>query len=801
MTDYKELLKICEQNSRISERVVDDFLLDYTARYQGLEKKMNTQFGWYREVTSKFKKEDVARMKSQFIIHRVFREDGLIHKLMKNPALQRFKGEEKDFLQQQATVPWRFSFAEILEEPEKAFFRMRDVFREEEYLLFSPGIAAQHTSGNTLLWLNLIGFNGSCWQSFGPIGAFQSFDADDVLFFAMEHNHAIEEGMDVPADIEKYPLPYMLLLSGAAYPRTFHKEDEMVYHLVEYDLDSLDTAGLKKSFISEYDNGVYRLTDKEYGEYPHFAQVYFDERKRLLLLTAMTGRGFRGLVRNFNTHGFDFSEYSSFTVRPQLITTAQAILKRKIVVNEYFERFEETPDPETSDTVAKLNALMNLVMPEINAGRKPDIDAAAKKVGLDAKTAHEALDQVLAKFEQMPGGIGRAGEGPLQAPDKKKGIGGRSAGKLQPGAGKKETPGEKSGENLHPGSGAGASPETFRKIYAAAREIRKMEPWKALFEVDLFGIQIPGTDRVYFISVMGHNGEFTAISAYRGYEGLAGFYELQQNGEKLPPETILTIPHLMLSFQDREDLEKADLDAIGQSGGTFSGKGNWPKLDETIPGLLPAYPEGETLQDLPVLLEQVTEVLSVAVKDPNFLYSEDDDDNEADEIDDVFMRRPVVSKGKVRWENSFEDLYERIEPVHFKVTFDRDLCAAVSRRKVSKAILQADLFMLPAPVKEKGRKGYFPFVLLLVDKQSGMVKGMSMLTPEPDLHTMYERVGQKLMEEMNKAPDRPERVELHSELLLALTEDALKQSWCMPVLQEDMPLVDEARESLIAHLS
>jgi hypothetical protein len=210
---------------------------------------------------------------------------------------------------------------------------------------------------------------------------------------------------------------------------------------------------------------------------------------------------------------------------------------------------------------------------------------------------------------------------------------------------------------------------------------------------------------------------------------------------------------------------------------------------------MPAFPEGETLQDLPVLLEQVIQVLSVAVKDPDYLYSEAEDDDE----DDILMRKPVVSKGTVRWEEHFEYPFEQFEPKHFHLTYDKNLCAAIARKKVSKATLQVGLFMLPAPVKEKGRKGYFPFVLLLVDKQSG--KGMYMLSPEPDLHIMYERVGQQLLEELNKAAQRPERVELHSALLLTLTEDVLKQSWCMPVLQEEMPLVDEAMEGLIAHLS
>lgn len=177
---------------------------------------------------------------------------------------------------------------------------MWDVFREEEFMLFSPTIADLNASGNAMLWLNLIGYNGSCWQSYGPIGAYQSFDKDDVLFFATEHNPDIEEGWDVCADIEKNPLPYMMLLSGAAYPRTYHKEDETIYNLAEYDLFDLDTARLKQSFTSEYDSGVYRFTDNKFGEYPHFAQLYFDERMKIALFTAMTDRGFHELIRSFH---------------------------------------------------------------------------------------------------------------------------------------------------------------------------------------------------------------------------------------------------------------------------------------------------------------------------------------------------------------------------------------------------------------------------------------------------------------------------------------------------------------------
>lgn len=47
--------------------------------------------------------------------------------------------------------------------------------------------------------------------------AFQSFGPDDIFFFATEKNPDIEDESEVQEDIENDPLPYMMLLSGAAY--------------------------------------------------------------------------------------------------------------------------------------------------------------------------------------------------------------------------------------------------------------------------------------------------------------------------------------------------------------------------------------------------------------------------------------------------------------------------------------------------------------------------------------------------------------------------------------------------------
>jgi hypothetical protein len=45
---------------------------------------------------------------------------------------------------------------------------------------------------------------------------------------------------------------------------------------------------------------VNRLSLKRWGGHPHFAQIYFDENKNIVLLAASTDRGFLALVNAIN---------------------------------------------------------------------------------------------------------------------------------------------------------------------------------------------------------------------------------------------------------------------------------------------------------------------------------------------------------------------------------------------------------------------------------------------------------------------------------------------------------------------
>lgn len=770
MKNYDTLLKHCEKSSRLTEKLVDEFLIDYAAGHHGLEKKMFKLFAGYTHVTEEFPEGLVEMMMSQFLTHRIFREEGLIHKFLKLPALRRFNQEELNFLKQLSNTPWRFSFSVIKENPHKDFHLMEDVFSGEEFLLYSPSITDLKSSGHTLLWFNLIGFNGSCWQSYGPIGAYNSFGPDDIFYFATELNPEIEEKEGVIASLKKNPLPYMMLLSGANYPLSYHKEDKMGYLMSEYDLESCNTANLKKDFVTEYDKGVYRFSPQKWSEVPHLAQAYYDENLKILLFTAMTDRGFRGLVNAFNAHGYHFSDEAFLDINSSIVITAQDILGRKVMLNEYEDLFHVEQSKEEKQGLDAINSLIARVLPDVNAGRKPDIEGMAREAGVDPETASNLLHMLMEKtgkdFAEQT--------------------------KIDFGEEKDEDLGRGADQEI----GKDSEPDTalYQSIYLLADEIRKLAPWEWMYETDLFGVRIPGTDRIYFISIMGANGEFLALSAYKGYQGLFQFLELLDNPDSMPPETLFTIPHLMLSFMDREALSDKHLAAIKKSGVKFRGRGNWPLLEDIQPAFIPVLPEGEALSDIPYILEQVVEVAHRALKDSDFLLSNQEI------YDQILIRTPPTGKKGASWKDVYETLDPENTKEHYKLTYRPQDLDKVAQLPEASVVMQLDLVLLPNPVMERGKRGYFPFALLFADKGRGVVPAMQTLFPEPDLHAMYESVPQKVLEELQKLGYRPEKMEVRSDLLYALVHKSLKGAKVRLKQVEEMPQMDDFVDSLISGL-
>ncbi len=141
MENFNELRKVCKETSAISGKVIDEFLLYYSAQREGLDKEMDQRLLRFRHVTKEFEKSWINLIKAQYIGHRIFRKNGFIKKYLQHAAIKELPAEQRIFLERQAAIPWRYSFSMITGNPETDFYEMEDAFTGESYLVYSPSIS------------------------------------------------------------------------------------------------------------------------------------------------------------------------------------------------------------------------------------------------------------------------------------------------------------------------------------------------------------------------------------------------------------------------------------------------------------------------------------------------------------------------------------------------------------------------------------------------------------------------------------------------------------------------------------
>jgi len=188
--------------------------------------------------------------------------------------------------------------------------------------------------------------------------------------------------------------------------------------------------------------------------------------------------------------------------------------------------------------------------------------------------------------------------------------------------------------------------EIWKEIHRLARELYLMAPWSYISETDIFGVKTAANGNTYFISIMGSAEELSAICAYEGPLALEQFWELEEE-PMVEPERILVIPHIMLSFDYKKNIDDLQKDLLKKTEYNAVKGRSWPELKRIIPGLVPAIPGDQHLVEFPMILEQVIDVCSRAKKDISFIHQDEQDD-------DIYLIREQAGKGgKTVWFDNY----------------------------------------------------------------------------------------------------------------------------------------------------
>lgn len=306
-----------------------------------------------------------------------------------------------------------------------------------------------------------------------------------------------------------------------------------------------------------------------------------------------------------------------------------------------------------------------------------------------------------------------------------------------------------------------AAPPTldqWRKLYDLAAKAKELAPWDWMEEDDIFGVRMPGTGEIGFVSVMGRLGEHLSIAVYQGIEGLVGFWKMQDMGPNLTAEVALQVPQLQASFEDREMITGEDRAVMNSLGIKFRGRQAWTQFRSYRPGCMPWYIERTEAEMLISALEQTLDVAPRFREDPDVLFPTDSDD-------DYLVR--VNEDGT--WKDSQMHVDHSYE-YQLNLPMDAQALEELKQKMPGSATVEIDFFMLSEPVQEgKNERPFFPYMLMLAEHDSGYILGSELLSPLPTMEAMWGQIPATVVEGLANTL-APAEIQVHDEFLRNLLQ-------------------------------
>lgn len=302
--------------------------------------------------------------------------------------------------------------------------------------------------------------------------------------------------------------------------------------------------------------------------------------------------------------------------------------------------------------------------------------------------------------------------------------------------------------------------EEWKRLYDLSIQVRELAPWQWMEEIDMFGVQNPETKELGFVSVMGMAGEHYAVSLYLGAQGLYQFWGFQDSYPNVDSTELLNMPQLMLSFENRFDIDKQDYATIKALGYAFRGHHAWPAFRQYAPGLAPWYIDSPQAHFLAHALEQLLDVAPRYKENPALMDSIED-------IEQYLVRIPRRKNNVLKWEERIMKV-PRPPSALIEVQVDHALLDAVKKLPRQLHQIETDCFMIPVQIGEEGTRPYFSYAVLLVESVGGMIVGVDLIQPLPSLEAMWGTVPEVVLRQLAQTGQRPAKLLVRSPMLAEL---------------------------------
>lgn len=261
-----------------------------------------------------------------------------------------------------------------------------------------------------------------------------------------------------------------------------------------------------------------------------------------------------------------------------------------------------------------------------------------------------------------------------------------------------------------------ATDEQWKELFSVANAFKQLKPWTWLDDSQIFAIKHPTHNELIYCSILGASHQEFGLAAYIGQQGLQS---LQQTMTGVSfEELIYNQRSLLVSFSNREELEKEDYQLIKALDLKYRGKKQWPMFRSFSPGYFPWLLNKEEVELLTYLLPLVIKVCKQVQQQPGIIpnYLGQSVSLFHSEGDVELVKTPIVAKQTALISHYSLDELEllRIRKEYPKVMIPIEL----------------DYFYLDDPIQETSdTRPFFPIMFLSVETHNQLIVYQDVIHP------------------------------------------------------------------------
>lgn len=336
------------------------------------------------------------------------------------------------------------------------------------------------------------------------------------------------------------------------------------------------------------------------------------------------------------------------------------------------------------------------------------------------------------------------------------------------------------------------------KLFELAFAYKKTKLWKSVWDTEIFAVKLPDGE-IGYCSVMGAVGKHCALGLYVGNTGFNSFRIVMSGPGMISKlnyhEFLLSQDCLQCAFENKDELSEEEANEARQyarrHGISLRGRNAFPHFVRYRPNYLPWFLRDQT--DKSYLCRALAAAVEVAKQLESHSKSELG----------ILPLSETVSVPLLVWQDG-AFTWDRIGlpapmPIQYpKPQYINDIAAAKLKRLKKAGVWECDIIRFPEPIQDTPDQApYFPVILLAISTSTEQVL-------QPQISEHYDERPEDLLEKFAamflESQIRPAMLMIRSERAQALLEGFCERAGIRLRMCGELPLLDEAVDSLMEHL-